>query len=140
MSLEGRAFPNLHIGRIGLVAHYFLLPASGYTLTNVEHAWRIIPDRIGLHDVRIHELRRTAASWLAIDGANLPVIQQVLNPSSLTCTQVYARLSPHRAATASCSRTKRKDTRVAGVSTSGSVLCHRESPSRNTGGADVRDT
>jgi integrase len=93
VSLEGRAFPNLHIGRIGLVAHYFLLPASGYTLTNVEHAWRIIPGRIGLHDVRIHELRRTAASWLAIDGANLPVIQQVLNHSSLTCTQVYARLS-----------------------------------------------
>jgi integrase len=61
--------------------------------TAVEHAWRKIRDRIGLHDVRIHDLRRTAASWLAINGANLPIIQSMLNHRSLWSTQVYARLS-----------------------------------------------
>lgn len=64
-----------------------------WAVTCVEHAWRKIRARIGLNDVRIHDLRRTTASWLAIDGANLPVIQRVLNHSSLTSTQVYARLS-----------------------------------------------
>ena len=64
-----------------------------WSVTSVEHAWRRIRERAGLHDVRIHDLRRTAASWLAIDGENLPVIQRVLNHSSLTSTQVYARLS-----------------------------------------------
>ncbi|MBX3329459.1 MAG: tyrosine-type recombinase/integrase [Nitrospira sp.] len=59
----------------------------------MEHAWRTIRGRVGIHDVRIHDLRRTAASWLAIAGSNLPVIQQILNHSSLTSTQVYARLS-----------------------------------------------
>jgi len=49
--------------------------------------------RVGLQDVRIHDLRRTAASWLAINGSNLPVIQQMLNHRSLSSTQVYARLS-----------------------------------------------
>jgi hypothetical protein len=37
--------------------------------------------------------RRTAASWLAINGSNLPVIQSMLNHKSLSSTQVYARLS-----------------------------------------------
>lgn len=64
-----------------------------WCVTAVEHAWRRIRTRAGLPDVRIHDLRRTAASWLAIDGANLPVIQRMLNHSSLTSTQVYARLS-----------------------------------------------
>lgn len=48
---------------------------------------------MGLKDVRIHDLRRTAASWLAINGSNLPVIQSMLNHKSLRSTQVYARLS-----------------------------------------------
>jgi len=43
--------------------------------------------------VRIHDLRRTCASWLAINGSNLPVIQSMLNHKSLTSTQVYAQLS-----------------------------------------------
>lgn len=61
--------------------------------TAIQHAWRRIRARVGLKDVRIHDLRRTAASWLAIDGANLPVIQSMLNHTSLSSTQVYARLS-----------------------------------------------
>ena len=61
--------------------------------TGVEHAWGVIRRRAGLPDVRIHDLRRTCASWLAIAGANLPVIQQMLNHASLSSTQVYARLS-----------------------------------------------
>ncbi len=55
--------------------------------------WRRIRKRAGLPDLRIHDLRRTCASWLAINGANLAVIRQTLNHSSLTVTQVYARLT-----------------------------------------------
>ena len=61
--------------------------------TAVTYHWKRIRARAGLNDVRIHDLRRTAASWLAISGANLPVIQRMLNHTSLTSTQVYARLS-----------------------------------------------
>jgi integrase len=67
--------------------------AGVWSGTAVEHAWRKIRERIGLHDVRIHDLRRTCASWLAINGSNLPVIQSMLNHRSLSSTQVYARLS-----------------------------------------------
>jgi len=61
--------------------------------TAVEVMWGKIRRRVGLRDVRIHDLRRTAASWLAINGSNLSVIQSMLNHRSLSSTQVYARLS-----------------------------------------------
>jgi hypothetical protein len=44
-------------------------------------------------DVRIHDIRRTCASYLAISGENLPTIQNVLNHRSLTPTSIYARLN-----------------------------------------------
>ncbi|HSL06092.1 MAG TPA: site-specific integrase [Nitrospiraceae bacterium] len=69
------------------------MQAGEWSVTAVEHRWRRIRRRVGLTDVRIHDLRRTAASWLAINGSNLPVIQSMLNHRSLTSTQVYARLS-----------------------------------------------
>lgn len=59
----------------------------------INFSWRRIRTRAGLPDLRIHDLRRTCASWLAINGANIPVIQTVLNHSSLAVTQTYARLT-----------------------------------------------
>lgn len=42
-----------------------------------------IRGQVGLKDMRIHDLRRIAASWLVINGSNLPVIQSKLNHTSL---------------------------------------------------------
>jgi integrase len=61
--------------------------------TVVKWHWERIRKRAGLPDLHIHDLRRTAASWLAIHGENLPVISQMLNHRSITSTQIYARLS-----------------------------------------------
>ena len=69
------------------------MQAGEWSGTAVEFCWRRIRKQVGLRDVRIHDLRRTAASWLAINGSNLPVIQSMLNHKSLTSTQIYARLS-----------------------------------------------
>ncbi len=66
---------------------------SAISVACIERTWRRIRHRAGLDDVRIHDLRRTTASWLAIQGANLPVIQNVLGHTSLRCTSIYARLN-----------------------------------------------
>jgi integrase len=73
---------------------------KGQPLINVAKPWDRIRKRAGLDDVRIHDLRRTVGSWLAEDGASLPLIGRVLNHSNATTTQVYARLGedPARAA------------------------------------------
>jgi len=45
-----------------------------------------------LPDLRIHDLRRTLASWQVKTGATLPVIGKSLNHRSSATTAVYARL------------------------------------------------
>jgi integrase len=48
----------------------------------------------GLVGFRFHDLRHTAASWLAMGGAGLPAIQQFLGHASIKMTLRYAHLSP----------------------------------------------
>lgn len=55
--------------------------------------WEGIRTRAGLPDVRIHDLRRTMASWLACSGASLSLLQAALNHSNLQSVSVYARYS-----------------------------------------------
>lgn len=55
--------------------------------------WKRIRTRANLHDVTIHDLRRTWASWAAMDGENLAVIAKVLSHSDLQQTHIYARLN-----------------------------------------------
>ncbi|WP_417329215.1 tyrosine-type recombinase/integrase [Halomonas cupida] len=50
----------------------------------------------GLSDIRIHDLRHTAASWLVTDGVPLEVVKELLGHSSITMTERYAHLAPHR--------------------------------------------
>jgi integrase len=61
-------------------------------LVNIAKAWIRIRARAGLVDVRIHDLRRTLGSWLAVNGANLPLIGKALNHSQVSTTAIYARL------------------------------------------------
>lgn len=44
-------------------------------------------------DIRLHDVRRTTGSLLALAGASLPLIGAVLNHSNASTTQVYARLT-----------------------------------------------
>lgn len=65
-------------------------PIHPATIRKVWHGIRTIA---GVPDVTLHDLRRTCASWMAINGANLSTIQHTLNHASLTPTAIYARLS-----------------------------------------------
>jgi len=60
--------------------------------TAVLYHWYKIRAAAGCPDVQIRDLRRTCASWLAMQGESTLIIQNVLNHSSLAVTQVYARL------------------------------------------------
>jgi integrase len=61
-------------------------------LVNIAKAWTRIRLRAGLTDVRIHDLRRTLGSWLAANGASLPLIGRALNHTQTSTTAIYARL------------------------------------------------
>ena len=59
----------------------------------IETAWLGAVDRAGLSDFRFHDLRHSAASYLAVNGASLLDIAHVLGHKSLSMTQKYAHLS-----------------------------------------------
>lgn len=63
-----------------------------WSFAGIEKAWGRVRRACGLTDVRLHDLRRTAASHMAIAGENLTTIQKMLDHSSLQATAIYARL------------------------------------------------
>lgn len=73
---------------------------TGKPLACVQWAWVQVREAAGLPDVRLHDLRRTVGSWMAMDGVPLLVIGKTLNHTSHASTLVYARLNndPVRAA------------------------------------------
>lgn len=54
--------------------------------------WELIRRVAGLPDITVHDLRRTAATWLVRRKENLSTIQHALNHTSLQATAIYARL------------------------------------------------
>ncbi len=61
-------------------------------LAEPKKAWARLCERAEIHDLRIHDLRRTYGSWQAMSGASLQVIGKSLGHSSVAATQVYSRL------------------------------------------------
>ena len=73
----------------------WVFPAQGKTGHVVEPRpqWRRILATAGLSDVRIHDLRRTLARWMADAGATETIIGAVLGHSPQSVTGVYARVT-----------------------------------------------
>lgn len=74
----------------------WLLPsktsACGH-ITDIKKSWAIFKKITGLTNLRIHDLRRTNASWQAITGSPIQTICKSLGHSSINTTQIYARLN-----------------------------------------------
>jgi integrase len=72
-------------------AYVFPGAKPGHHLVNIDKPWRRVRQSAGIEDVRLHDLRRTMGSWLAQAGNSLHLIGRVLNHSTPSTTQVYAR-------------------------------------------------
>jgi len=59
----------------------------------VEEAWQQAKATAGLHDLRFHDLRHTAASYLAMSGATLLEIAAILGHKTLAMVKRYSHLS-----------------------------------------------
>jgi integrase len=76
-------------------SNQWVFPSSGRTghLIEPKTAWNRIVKRAGLSDLRLHDLRRTLASWQALGGSSLLVIGASLGHRSTASTSIYARLN-----------------------------------------------
>ena len=73
----------------------YVFPGRGKAghLLDPTKVWKRVKKRAGLENVRLHDLRRTIASWQALTGSSLLVIGKSLGHKDVTTTQVYARLT-----------------------------------------------
>jgi integrase len=60
----------------------------------VTQAFMRARERAGLEDFRLHDLRHTFASWLAMRGERIQAIAEILGHSNIRVTMKYAHLSP----------------------------------------------
>jgi len=79
---------------------------SGH-MVNPNKAWAQLKTAAGIADVRMHDLRRTLGSYMAINGASSVIIGGALGQSSQQATAVYSRLTvaPVRVAVESATAT-----------------------------------
>jgi integrase len=70
--------------------------ADGQKPVFLDYAWRVACARAGLVDFHFHDLRHTSASYLAMSGASLRDIAEILGHKSLKQTMKYTHLvEPH---------------------------------------------
>jgi len=60
---------------------------------NPKEAWKRLLKRAQITDLRIHDLRRTAGSYMAIQGVSPTIIGKALGHRSQAATAMYARLT-----------------------------------------------
>jgi len=66
---------------------------DGQKPLDIRSAWEVARTHAGIEDFRFHDLRHSAASYLAMSGASLAEIAEVLGHKTLQMVQRYAHLS-----------------------------------------------
>jgi integrase len=60
-------------------------------ICDCDHAWSRVKEHAPVENVRIHDLRRTAASWATQAGAPIAAVGKYIGDKSINATAVYAR-------------------------------------------------
>jgi integrase len=66
---------------------------TGTRPMSIREAWKFAVQRAGITNFRFHDLRHSAASYLAMDGASLAEIAEVLGHKTLQMTKRYTHLT-----------------------------------------------
>jgi integrase len=62
---------------------------------SIKHAWQEAREKANLPDLRLHDCRHAAASWMCAAGVDLYAIGKVLGHVSFQSTQRYAHVNNH---------------------------------------------
>jgi integrase len=73
-------------------AFLFPSPAGDTPQRELKRFWRTVCRDVGLAGVRVHDLRRSFAAYLASSGASLPLIGEMLGHTQPSTTHRYAHL------------------------------------------------
>ena len=97
VAITGHALELLkELGKVRRIDSDLLFPAKKIKATkpiNINKPWKVAVQKAELHDFRFHDLRHSAASYLAMNGASLAEIAEVLGHKTLQMVKRYAHLS-----------------------------------------------
>ncbi len=71
-------------------------PKTKKPFTDIKHPWQTARDLAGLPDLRIHDLRHSAASFMINAGIDLYAVGKVLGHACHASTQRYSHLADDR--------------------------------------------
>jgi len=78
----------------------WVLPGGGKSKRGMQNhmvepkqAWHRILTNAGIEELRIHDLRRTLASFMVMTGASTPIVQKQLGHKSMAAAAVYQRVN-----------------------------------------------
>lgn len=74
--------------------YIFPSAVTGRPSPSLHFPWMRIKERAELHDLRLHDLRHSFASFLVNSGVSLYVVQELLGHAHARYTQRYAHLTP----------------------------------------------
>lgn len=95
---------ELHAKR---TSEYVFPSPDGSRPLDVRSAWEAAVLRAEIKDFRFHDLRHSAASYLAMNGASLAEIADVLGHKTYTMVKRYSHLAPGHSAKVLASMTKK---------------------------------
>ena len=97
VALKGHALELLkELGKVRRIDSNLLFPAKETKTTkpiDLRKPWETAVQKTELHDFHFHDLRHSAASYLAMNGASLAEIAEVLGHKTLQMVKRYAHLS-----------------------------------------------
>jgi integrase len=95
LPLAGRALEEIqHLAKVPRIDTPLLFPrADGRQPIDLRYAWTQALHAAGITNFRFHDLRHSAASYLAMTGASLVEIAEILGHKTLQMVQRYAHLS-----------------------------------------------
>ena len=95
MPLTGRALAVMQsLGKIRRIDTALVFPrADGTAPVDLRYAWKMALQEAGIMDFRFHDLRHSCASYLAMNGASLVEIAEVLGHKTLAMVKRYAHLT-----------------------------------------------
>ena len=80
--------------RVDDIPWVFFNPKTRKPPVSIFYAWDSIRAKVGLKDVRLHDLRHSFASFLVNSGRSLYEVQRLLGHHDPKMTMRYAHLSP----------------------------------------------
>lgn len=96
LPLAGKALAEmklLHANRSTVAQYVFPAPSNPRQPWRFQTSWNSAVKKAKLEDFRFHDLRHSAASYLAMNGASLSEIAEVLGHKTLAMVKRYAHLS-----------------------------------------------